>query len=813
MRNMKHIKYTFLAVLFTVLSIVLISPVKASTINTPEITSAEMSKIEDRAIKITWDNKNVGAGYTTELNNLTTGEKNRFANSVTHYTFQGAQKDVTYQFQIRVCTTETENEDEADCSEWSAIKEITYDDTLQAIILDESCSILTVAMGDTIELTVVQMIPGDSTADVNWASSNESVATVDAEGKVTAVGPGDATITASSDDVSTMVGIHVVSDKKPLTNISLNKTALSLETGQSQKLTITYVPSDTTDSKTATWSSSNESIAKVDSDGKVTAVATGQAIITAKVGDKTSTCVVTVAQATRPLKSIKFSQKNYYVVVGKTKTLKVVYNPSNTTDSKTIKWKTADKNTVSFPAVTGDPIVNKKTVKGVKVGKTTITATMSKNSSILAETTVHVLEKAVALTGISLKTTKPTISVGQTATITTTYSPSNTTTGRGLSWTSSDPSIATVVSNGMTGQSTVTGIKAGEVTITAKSTVKEKVSDTIKIKVIESQIPMTSISMKSATYSILKGQSKTFAGEVVYNPSNTTDSRNLEWTSSNEKVATVNKSTGVVKGIASGTATITAKSTSKGFTTTAKVTVSEKHTTGIVLNKTSVTISKGKTTTLSVKTWKPSDTTDSKKITWTSSNKKVATVDSNGKVKGIAKGTATITAKTGNGKKDTVKITVKAASSSKKSSSNKKGGSPSGGNATGVTKTTTTQKKTTNTKSTCNKSILRADEKTCLDKSNHKWSGKCVNGKISSTCTCKSGYTKKNGKCVKPSSSSNSGANKKTKNCAWGAYKTSLSCPGGKATNQTMTCNSANEGKTRCKPNGKIGSTSKCVCK
>jgi uncharacterized protein YjdB len=114
-------------------------------------------------------------------------------------------------------------------------------------------------------------------------------------------------------------------------------------------------------------------------------------------------------------------------------------------------------------------------------------------------------------------------------------------------------------------------------------------------------------------------------------------------------------SKGVVTAVAKGTATITVKTTS-GKTATCKVTVKEISSTSVKLNKTSVTINKGKTYTLKG-TMAPSNTTD--ELTWSSSNSKVAKVSSKGVVTAVAKGTATITVKTTSGKKATCKVTVK----------------------------------------------------------------------------------------------------------------------------------------------------------
>lgn len=88
--------------------------------------------------------------------------------------------------------------------------------------------------------------------------------------------------------------VELPPDTKPLESISLNKSTITLDIGRTSLLSVLYHPADTTDSKSVKWSSSNLEIAIVYSNGKVKAVSTGTATITATVGDKTATCTVTV---------------------------------------------------------------------------------------------------------------------------------------------------------------------------------------------------------------------------------------------------------------------------------------------------------------------------------------------------------------------------------------------------------------------------------------------------------------------------------------------------------------------------------------
>ena len=168
-------------------------------------------------------------------------------------------------------------------------------------------------------------------------------------------------------------------------------------------------------------------------------------------------------------------------------------------------------------------------------------------------------------------------------------------------------------------------------------------------------VPVTQVKLNKTAMSLTAGQTGTLSATVL--PVNATNKK-VTWKSGNTGIATVNAS-GVVKGVRPGTVTITATSASGGKTASCKVTVKPIPVTGVRLNKTSANIYAGYTTTLSA-TVLPTNATN-KGVTWSSSNNKVASVTSQGVVRGIKKGTATITVTTSDGKKKaTCKITVKA---------------------------------------------------------------------------------------------------------------------------------------------------------
>ena len=141
----------------------------------------------------------------------------------------------------------------------------------------------------TLTATVAPEYASDKT--VFWLTSNEKVATVDDNGKVTAVGSGEAKITATAGGkyASCTVKVTVL-----VAGITLDKTELDMTIDDEPVTLVAKVTPDGATDKTVTWSSSNEKVATVDANGKVKAVGNGEATITAKAGDKTATCTVKV---------------------------------------------------------------------------------------------------------------------------------------------------------------------------------------------------------------------------------------------------------------------------------------------------------------------------------------------------------------------------------------------------------------------------------------------------------------------------------------------------------------------------------------
>lgn len=196
---------------------------------------------------------------------------------------------------------------------------------------------------------------------VTWSTSDASVATVE-DGVVTAVGEGTATITAAAGDLTATCLVTVPHVVIEVASITLDKASLELLEGDTGTLTATVLPANA-DDPSVTWTSSDESVATV-AGGVVTAIAPGEAVITAKAGSKTATCTVTVLHRVIEVESVTLDKTELEIIIGETATLVATVNPSNA-DDPTVTWTSAD----GHIATVVDGLV-----QALAVGTTTVTA-------------------------------------------------------------------------------------------------------------------------------------------------------------------------------------------------------------------------------------------------------------------------------------------------------------------------------------------------------------------------------------------------------------------------------------------------------
>ena len=504
-----------------------------------------------------------------------------------------------------------------------------------SVSLDKTTAELT--EGD--ELTLTATVNPDNATDksVTWSSSDSSVASV-ANGKVTALKAGTATITVTTTDGGKTAKCDVTVKAKiiPVTSVSLDKTSLEMVEGGELTLVATVNPDNATD-KSVSWTSSDASVASV-VNGKVTALNAGTATITVTTtdGGKTASCEVTVKTKLVGVTSVSLDKTTAELTEGDELTLTATVNPDNATD-KSVTWSSSDASVAS--------VVNGK-VTALKAGTATITVTTTDGGKT-AKCEVTVKAKLVGVSSVSLDKTTAELTEGDELTLTATVNPDNAT-DKSVSWTSSDASVASVV-NGK-----VTALKAGTATITVTTTDGGKTAKcevTVKAKLVG----VSSVSLDKTTAELTEGDELTLTATV--NPDNATD-KSVTWSSSDASVASVVN--GKVTALKAGTATITVTTTDGGKTASCEVTVNTKlvGVTSVSLDKTTAELTEGDELTLTA-TVNPDNATD-KSVSWSSSDSSVASVV-NGKVTALKAGTATITVTTTDGGKTaSCAVTVKA---------------------------------------------------------------------------------------------------------------------------------------------------------
>ena len=469
---------------------------------------------------------------------------------------------------------------------------------------------------------------------ITWSTDNPAVVTVGISGLARGVSAGSATITATSEGKTAAAPVTV--SPVPVAAVTISPSSATIFVGSSAQLTA--VPKDSAGNalvgRVVTWGSSNSAVATVSGSGLVTAAALGSATVTATSEGKSSSATITVASV--PVASVTVSPTSASIAVGATQQLSAVTKDSAGASlaGRVVTWASSN------PAVA--TVNSSALVTGVAAGSATITATSEGKSgtSVITVTIVPVASVTVSPASASLF-------VGGTRQLSavTKDAAGNTLTGRVVTWASSNTAVATVNSSGL-----VTAAGAGSATITATS---EGKSGTAAITV--TVVPVAAVTVSPASATIAVGGTRQLSAVTKDSAGGTLTGRVVTWSSSNTAVATVNSS-GLVTGVAAGSATITA--TSEGKSGTAAITVIVVPVASVTVSPAAATIVVGGTQQLSAVTKDSAgNTLNGRVVTWSSSNPAVATVSASGLVSGVAAGSASITA-TSEGKTGSAAVTV-----------------------------------------------------------------------------------------------------------------------------------------------------------
>ncbi len=579
---------------------------------------------------------------------------------------------------------------------------------------------VTLNAGENYALLIYDDTYSDRSYTAVWSSNNPAAVSVEQSGFITALAAGTATVTANlhfdkeNQDVTLNCAITVLETNIAVTGVSINAMEQTLDVGGVTVLTPTVLPADATN-KAVSWTTSDPSVAIVSS-GVVTAVGAGTAIVTAVTDDggKTADCIITVNTPVDTFESLTLNKTSVSVAVGKTTSLTATIKPTGI--AADIIWTSADESIAT---------VLNGTITGVKAGTTTITATLNdKVTNKVATCKVTVTSSTsstssgssssgnsgssssgnsgssgsssgtsttVKATSVKFDVQSMTVYVGQKGPwkFNPTVTPANTT-EKGT-WTSNNPSVAAVDSEGnitigdigssyfeMATITYTVGSKSasGVVVVMAASSNPNPENNETENQQGENQTPsentnpneneqtpsentetqtpstgekaVTSLILAEDTATINVGQA--YAIEFDAYPKDAVGT--YTWLSANEAIATVTAS-GVVTGQAVGETTVTVTETKSGISQTCKVVVKLKEAESVTLSNANVTLPLGQTYTLYA-TVTPDDTSET--LTWTSQYPEIVSVSplADGKsalIASLQSGTVVITASTPSGKK------------------------------------------------------------------------------------------------------------------------------------------------------------------
>ena len=605
---------------------------------TVQLTATTMPSNATTPVSLTWSTSDAAVATVSTEGLVTAGAKVGTA-TITVKANNSASKEVTGSIQIVVEATPA-----------------------TTVTLNKTTLTLQASQTETLTASVAPSTTTNKT--VTWATSDATVATV-TDGKVTALKVGTANITATCGNVSATCVVTV--EHTPLTSVTVaaanNKT--TLRDGETVQLAATIAPSNATEPITVKWSTNKPEVATVDeTNGLVTAHTTlGTATITATAtnpyGDEVSGTIDIKVIATDASRVI-LSKYNTTLLTGQSYKLTATIEPESTTD-KTVTWS-SDKSNIAKVGEDG-------TVTAVSAGTANITATCGDVTATCVVTVKTLTSDDVTVTpgsgttegdddssnadntseGGSLSGNDLTLRVGQTSAISLLVK-TDSDVAPTFEWTLADGSsevVTMTVNADDTKTATFKGLAIGKTTYTVKLTNTSDAIITGNITVI-AENPITSLVLNPAELSMAQNATPIKIA-AVFAPEQATVTT-LEWSTSDDKVATVSTD-GTVTPVGLGKATITAATTDgNNVSATCSVTVTapidgnfefefDESVTG---GKDGITLMLGDTYTFVPKAQDGYVLPDN--ITWSSDNESVVSVDDNGTVTAKALGEATVTA-------------------------------------------------------------------------------------------------------------------------------------------------------------------------
>lgn len=493
---------------------------------------------------------------------------------------------------------------------------------------------LSMVKGDTYNIKAT-FNPVDATnTELVWSVlENSNVVKVDNTGKVTAAAPGQAYVSVKAaladSDGNKAEALIKVTVRDRLTSIDFESKTTYINVGGTKQIEIIYKP-DKDVNKKVTFRSSDESIFKI-TQGKedgtciIQGLAEGQAVLSCISDDLgqagVKTCTVYVTPTEIEAKDFVITPAEETVYIGATLQLEKTFTPNNATNQN-VTWSSSDSGVASVTSL--------GLVRGVKEGKVVISAvyTDTKNKVPLIRTsTINVMPAPINITDFDVTPDTQNIKVGDKFSLTPVFTPNNAS-NKNVDYQSLDEGVVTVSEKGE-----VTGVGAGDAIIQCQAEDGGFIA-TCMVHVDNA----VEFSLSPATREIAVG--RTFKLKKVIKPENA--KKTAEWSTSNSSIATVDAS-GKVTGKRIGSCTITCTLTRYNQSAKCKVKVARLNST-VNLDKKNIRIGVGQTYRLKKTVW--SNNTSLPKVSWKSSNRRVATVNSGGKITGKKVGLVKITVTT-----------------------------------------------------------------------------------------------------------------------------------------------------------------------
>ena len=402
--------------------------------------------------------------------------------------------------------------------------------------------------------------PSTATVDsVTWSSSDSSVATVDNRGSITTTGAGTVTIKVSvvARDGSVKEATGQLTVRAPVAVESIKFSTYytkPMPTGTTRYISASLTPWAGVVITSRSWSSSSPAVATISDSGKITAISEGQTTITYEVTDRTgaetSASFTLTVLAPVAVDSISFSTANTAPIIeGTTRYISATITPRTGVILTSKKWSSSNPSVAT--------INESGRITAVSEGQTTITYdvtdTAAKNTTASFTLTV-IPAPALASISFSSSSTQPMLA-GTTRTISTTIEPKSGVTVVTRSWTSSDPTVATVSEAGR-----ITALSPGQTTITTEFTDRlgNKVSNNFTLTVNPASILLSITISDSSSQPMFVGTARSVT--TTTEPRSGINGLTRSFSSSDTSVATISDS-GRISAISAGQTTITVEAT------------------------------------------------------------------------------------------------------------------------------------------------------------------------------------------------------------------------------------------------------------